>query len=132
MPVSTVKLQRSVAAAFKDPEAASVACSLLREGGVSAEEGAPHERFGDRGVRAFGLLPDQFERAMVILRNAGAVEISDGESLNPNEISAPGARTASWESPQQMRGRGLSSSSSSSRIPPIGVSRTTSPFPTRT
>jgi hypothetical protein len=78
MPVSALKPDHNVAAGFKDRNAASIACSLLREGGVSAEEGDRDDRFGDCGLNALGLLPDQFERAMVILRNAGAIEIVPG------------------------------------------------------
>ena len=76
MPISTAKPDQSVTAAFKDRIAASIACSLLREGGVSAEEGGQNDRFGDRGVSAAGLLPEQLERAVVILRKAGATEIA--------------------------------------------------------
>ena len=79
MPVSAMKPDQSVAATFKDPTAASIACSLLHEGGVSAEEG---DR-GDSEVKVSGLLPYQFERAVVILRKAGAIEIAPGRSSLP-------------------------------------------------
>ena len=57
MPIYTAKPDQSVTAAFKDRIAASIACSLLREGGVIAEEGSQNDRSGDRGVSAAGLPP---------------------------------------------------------------------------
>jgi hypothetical protein len=83
MPIPAPKPDRSVAAAFKDRVAASIACSLLHEGGVSAEQGDRGHRFGDREVRVLGLLPDQVERAVVILRKAGAIEIAPGHRSLP-------------------------------------------------
>ena len=82
MPAPTAKPAQNVAAAFKDRNAASIACSLLREGGISAEEGGQDSRFGDRGISATGLLPEQVKRAMVILRKAGAVEVQGAGLAN--------------------------------------------------
>ncbi len=81
MPVSTAKPDQSIAAAFKDRVSASIACSLLREGGVSAERGQ-NVRFGECGVSATGLFPEQFKRAMVILRRAGATEIGSVDAAD--------------------------------------------------